>query len=544
MKVNKKVMGITLASSLALGSLGLTAGNDKVEAEKDPEKAKNVIVLVMDGVSSSTTTLARWYKGEPLAMDEILTGGVRTYSAESAITDSAPAGTAFATGNKSNDKYVGVLPSTVANPGVDPSLADTPYKPVANVLEGAKISGKATGIISTSEIQHATPAAFSSHAGHRSDYDNIAEQQVYQDMDVVLGGGKKSLLPESRKDGENLLDVIESKGYDFVDTREELLNSESNKLWGSFAPSAMAYDMDRSTTKPEEPSLAEMTKKGIETLSKDKDGFFLFVEGSKPDWAAHANDAIGMISDTLAFDDAVKEALEFAKKDKNTMVIAVSDHGNSGLSIGNQSTSGTYPSMPVSEFIDPLKPAKMTLEGALSQLNPDKSNALEVAALYGIVNPSEEEKAAIEGSTDLRKTLVQLLATRANIGFTTGGHTGEDLFMYSYGPGKPIGFIENTDIAHSVASAMGFDLKKLDSQLFVNAEAAFKTIGATIRIDSANKENPILVVKKGKTVAELPVNKDIVVINGETKNLRSVTVQSNEIFYVSQEAVDLVKKGK
>jgi alkaline phosphatase len=544
MKVNKKVMGITLASSLALGSLGLTAGNDKVEAKKDPEKAKNVIVLVMDGVSSSTTTLARWYKGEPLAMDEILSGGVRTYSAESAITDSAPAGTALATGNKSNDKYVGVLPSTVTNPGVDPSLADTPYKPVANVLEGAKISGKATGIISTSEIQHATPAAFSSHAGHRSDYDNIAEQQVYQDMDVVLGGGKKSLLPENRKDGENLLDTIVSKGYDFVDTREELLNSKSNKLWGSFAPSAMAYDMDRSTTKPEEPTLAEMTKKGIETLSKDKDGFFLFVEGSKPDWAAHANDAIGMISDTLAFDAAVKEALEFAKKDKNTMVIAVSDHGNSGISIGNQSTSGTYPSMPVSEFIDPLKPAKMTLEGALSQLNANKSNALEVAALYGIVNPSEEEKAAIVGSTDLRKTLVQLLATRANIGFTTGGHTGEDLFMYSYGPGKPVGFIENTDIAHSVASALGFDLKKLDNQLFVNAEAAFKTIGATISVDSTNKENPILVVKKGKTVAELPVNKDIVVINGETKNVRSVTVQSNGTFFVSKEVVELVKKGK
>jgi alkaline phosphatase len=200
--------------------------------------------------------------------------------------------------------------------------------------------------------------------------------------------------------------------------------------------------------------------------------------------------------------------------------------------------------MPVSEFIDPLKPAKMTLEGALSQLNADKSNVLDVAALYGIVSPSEEEKAALKGSTDLRKTLVQLLATRANIGFTTGGHTGEDLFMYSYGPGKPVGFVENTDIAHSIASAMGFDLKKLDSQLFVKAEDAFKTIGATISVNTTNKENPILVVKKGKTVAELPVNKDIVVINGETKNLRSVTVQSNGTFYVSKEAVNLVKKGK
>lgn len=548
MTLSKKVMGITLASSLAIGSLGFGSGNEKVEAQKDPKQAKNVIVLVMDGVSSTTTTLARWYKGEPLAMDEILTGGVRTYSAESAITDSAPAATAFATGNKSNDKLVGVLPETVTSPGVDPSLADNPLKPVANVLEGAKASKKATGIIATSEIQHATPAGFSSHVTHRSQFDNIAEQQVYQEMDVVLGGGKNSLVTGSektnRKDGEDLTKVIESKDYDFVETRDELMNSNSRKLWGSFAPAALAYDKDRALTKPEEPTLAEMTEKGISTLSKDKDGFFLFVEGSKPDWAAHANDPIGMISDVLSFDAAVKEALDFAKKDKNTMVIAVSDHGNSGISIGNQNTSGSYPSTPVSAYIDPLKEAKLTLEGALKQLEPDKSNVLEVAALYGITDPSEEERKAIEQSSDLGKTLVQLLAARANIGFTTGGHTGEDLFMYSYGPGKPEGLVENADIAHTIAGAFGFDLKKLDKRLFVDAEKAFKAIGANVSIDSSDPQNPVLVVKKGKKEAELPVNKNIVTLNGKERELTSVTVQSNGKFYVSKEAVELVRKGR
>jgi alkaline phosphatase len=548
MKLNKKVIGITLASSLALGSFGLTTGKEKVEAKKDSQQAKNVIVLVMDGVSSSTTTLARWYKGEPLAMDEILTGGVRTYSAESAITDSAPAGTALATGNKSNDKFVGVLPEKITTPGVDPSLADNAYKPVANVLEGAKISGKATGIISTSEIQHATPAAFSSHATHRTQYDNISEQQVYQEMDVVLGGGKDSLMTgtskNNRKDGENLVEVIESNGYDLVESRDELLKSKSSKLWGSFAPAAMAYDMDRAQTNPNEPTLAEMTKKGISTLSKDKDGFFLFIEGSKPDWAAHSNDAIGMISDTLAFDAAVKEALDFAKKDKNTMIIAVSDHGNSGISIGNQNTNGSYPSTPVSAYIDPLKKAQMTLEGALKQLKPDNSNALEVAALYGIDNPSQSETKAIKETTNLGSTLVQLLANRANIGFTSGGHTGEDLFMYSYGPGKPVGFVENTDIAHSVAKAMGFDLKKLDNQLFVDAEVAFKAIGAKVSTNSSDPQNPVLLVEKGQKVAEFPTNKNIVIINGKEVELSSVTVQSNGKFYVSKEAITLVKKAK
>lgn len=544
MKINKKVIGITLASSLALGTLAYTSANEKVEAKKESQQAKNVIVLVKDGVSSTTTTLSRWYKGEPLAMDEILSGGVRTYSAESAVTDSAPAGTAMATGNKSNDKFVGVLPEKVASPGVDSSLADNPFKPVANVLEGAKLEGKATGIISTSEIQHATPAAFSSHATHRTDYDNIAEQQVYQNMDVVLGGGKTSLEAKNRKDGENLVDVIEDNGYDLVETRDELLNSKSKKLWGTFAPAALAYDMDRPQTNPEEPTLAEMTKKGISTLSKDKDGFFLFVEGSKPDWAAHANDPIGMISDTLAFDEAVKEAVAFAKRDKNTLVIAVSDHGNSGISIGNQNTNSSYPSTPVSAYVDPLKKAEMTLEGALKQLNKDKSNVLEVAALYGIDNPTAEETKALNSSADLSKTLVQLLAKRANLGFTTGGHTGEDLFMYSYGPGKPTGLIENTDVAKSAAKALGFNLGELDKEVFVEAESAFKKIGAKISIDSADKNNPVLVVTKGKTTAEIPVNKNIVTIKGKDKALKTVTVQSNGKFYVSQEAVNIVKKGK
>ncbi|MFP9129210.1 alkaline phosphatase [Niallia sp. BSM11] len=544
MKINKKVMGITLASSLALGTLAYTSANEKVEAKKEAEQAKNVIVLVKDGVSSTTTTLSRWYKGEPLAMDEILSGGVRTYSAESAVTDSAPAGTAMATGNKSNDKFVGVLPEKVASPGVDSSLADNPYKPVANVLEGAKLEGKSTGIISTSEIQHATPAAFSSHATHRTDYDSIAEQQVYQNMDVVLGGGKTSLEAKNRKDGENLVDVIEDNGYDIVETRDELLNSKSKKLWGTFAPAALAYDMDRPQTNPEEPTLAEMTKKGISALSKDKDGFFLFVEGSKPDWAAHANDPIGMISDTLAFDEAVKEAVAFAKRDKNTLVIAVSDHGNSGISIGNQNTNSTYPSTPVSSYIDPLKKAEMTLEGALKQLNKDKSNVLEVAALYGIDNPTAEETKALNSSADLSKTLVQLLANRANLGFTTGGHTGEDLFMYSYGPGKPTGLIENTDVAKSAAKALGFNLGELDKEVFVEAEAAFKKIGAKVSIDSSDKNNPVLIVTKGKTTAEIPVNKNIVTIKGKDKELKTVTVQTNGKFYVSKEAVNIVKKGK
>ena len=145
-------------------------------------------MMVMDGTSSSATTLARWYKGAPLALDQIVTGGVRTFSAESATTDSAPAATALATGNKSNSNNIGVLPSVVNSPGLKPIKEEDRLRPVANVLEGAKRSGRATGIIATSEIQHATPAGFSAHHLNRKQFEVLAKQQVYQNIDVVLGG--------------------------------------------------------------------------------------------------------------------------------------------------------------------------------------------------------------------------------------------------------------------------------------------------------------------------------------------------------------------
>lgn len=542
----KKVTGLSLAAALAFSSLGF-AGSVKTEVEaKDKKKEPtNVIMMVMDGTSAGATSLARWYKGEDLAMDEIAIGGVRTYSAESAITDSAPAATALATGNKSNDKVVGLLPKVVSSPGVEQIKEEDQLRPVANVLEAAKLKGKSTGIISTSEIQHATPAGFSSHAPHRSNYNDIAEQQVYQGIDVVLGGGKESLTPAGRKDGENLLKVIDSKGYDVVETRKDLMKSNSKKLWGAFAPSAMAYDIDREKTRKNEPTLAEMTKKGIDTLSKNKEGFFLFVEGSKVDWAAHANDPIGMIGDVLAFDDAVNEALEFAKKDGNTMVIAVSDHGNSGITMGNVNTNASYPSTPVSAYIDPLKKASMTLEGATGKLKADRSNMKQVAALYGLDNLTKEEIEALKASKNLNGDLSKMLASRANLGFTTGGHTGEDVFLYAYGPSRPYGMVENTDLPKKMADFMGVNLEKTTDKLFVNARESFEKKGYKTRIDVTDENNPVFVAEKNKKKIEVPANKNIITVTdkkkSKTKTLDGVTVYNGKDFYVSEKALKEAK---
>ncbi|MEC1476573.1 alkaline phosphatase [Bacillus haynesii] len=547
--LRNRIVGITLAGAVALGSAGTGSAAIETAKKKEEPKVKNVIMMVMDGTSSSATTLARWYKGEPLAMDQIVSGGVRTYSAESAVTDSAPAATAMATGRKSNSSYIGVLPSKVNTPGVEKVSKKNHYRPVANVLEGAKQKGKATGIIATSEIQHATPAGYSGHHKDRNNFEVLGEQQVYQNMDVVLGGGKESLQPgtkdKSRKDGEDLVKALKDKKYDFVETKNQLLKSKSKKIWGAFSQRDLAYDMDRRATHPEQPTIAEMTKKSIQTLSKDKDGFFLFVEGSKPDWAAHQNDPIGMISDVLAFDNAVKEALDFAKKDKHTMVIAVSDHGNSGISIGNSNTTKGYDTTPVSAYVDPLKKAKMTVEGATGKLKDDLSNIEEAAKLYGLddLTPAEKEQLkSVKNKKEAASLFTKLLSNRANIGFTTGGHTGEDVFLYSYGPEKPQGLVDNTDIAKTMAKAMGFNLDKLTNELFIEAKQAFKKAGANVTIDQKDPANPVLVASRKKAKAEMPVNKNIIRINGKEYELDSVIVESNGSFYVPKEAVQLFKK--
>lgn len=541
----KKIVGITAALHL-IGS-GILIKNNVAEADtkKAERQPKNVIIMVMDGTSSSATTLARLFKGKPLVLDEMVTGGVRTYSAESAITDSAPAATALATGNKSNSGYVGVLPSIVSSPDVKPIKEEDKLRPVANVLEGAKRTGRAAGIVATAEIQHATPAGFSAHHVNRKRFDVIAEQQVYQNIDVVLGGGKAALLPLKRKDGEDLVKVIQEKGYDFVETKDALLNAKSKKIWGSFSHNALAFDMDREATNPEQPTLSQMTEKAIQTLSKDKDGFFLFVEGSKPDWAAHVNDPIGMISDVLAFDEAVAKALQFAKNDGNTLLIALTDHGNSGISIGNMNTTKGYNTTPISTYIDPLKKAKMTLEGTTNKLKSDLSNVEDVAKLYGLDNLTYDEKErvkAVKKKSEVGPIFTTLLANRASIGFTTGGHTGEDVFLYSYGPQKPYGLIQNTDIAKTMAKAMGFNLEEVTNKLFVESESAFKRKGATVTIDNTDVANPVLVVKRKNVEAKLFVNKNIIRINGKEYELGSVVVESNGKFYVPEKAIHLIRK--
>ncbi|AUS27144.1 alkaline phosphatase [Paenibacillus polymyxa] len=536
-----KCWGIHTKKSVAalLATMMLTvSGGTAMAVEKDTT-IKNVIILIPDGMANDATALARWYKGSSLTLDSMASGMVRTHSADAPIADSAPAGTAFATGHKSHTGYVGVLPDEATMPGQQPIAAGDAKKPVASILEASKLAGKSTGIIATSEIMHATPADFTAHYPDRKNYDALSMQQAYNGVDVVLGGGGKFLEPAGRKDGQDLIAQIKDQGYDFVTTPEGLKNSTSSKLWGSFSPEALAYDLDRDASK--EPSLAEMTTKAIDVLSKNDKGFFLMVEGSKVDWAAHANDPTGIISDVLSFDEAVKVALDYAKQNQNTVVVAVTDHGNGGLTIGSSDTTSNYDKTPLASFIDPLKKVKLTGEGLEAKLNADRSNIKEVLSTYfGITDLTDEEvktiKDAKEGS--MNYAVGPIISKRANIGWTTGGHTGGDVVLYTYAPNgdRPSGVIDNTDVNKYMTRVLGLDLDTVSKQLFVPAKAAFEAKGAKFTADTK-----VITVTKGSNKLELPVYKNIATLNGKNSMLNGVVVFNGVDYFVPQQAIDLIQ---
>ncbi|SFM50790.1 Alkaline phosphatase [Methanolobus profundi] len=452
------------------------------------KEIKNVIVMVPDGCDQDIQTLARWYSGEELQLDSMYTGMVSTYMANSVITGSAAAGTAFATGEKTTVRFVSVGPRTDdLLTTLDAEDMAEPYVPLATVLEGAKLEGKATGLVATSEISHATPAVFAAHVDDRGNYHDIIEQMVYNDVDVVFAGGKTFLSESWRADGEDLIAALDEKGYQFVETEDEMMDLGSGKVWGMFAETSMSPEMDREDT--EEPSIADMTSKAIEILSQDQEGFFLMVEGSQVDWAGHANNATYMVTDFLAFDEAVEAAVDFAEEDGHTLVLVFPDHNTGGMTIG---TNG-------------------------------------------------------QGYTDLTvEELLETLDESGEIGWTSGGHTGGDVPLWSYGPNRPIGLFDNTEMATYVADAFGFELDDVSDELFVDVEEAFPGMW---EIDTTDAANPVLVITYEEKVAELPVNKDVMTIDdGEEIDLEGVVVYApkaddgNGKIFIPQDAVDALKE--
>lgn len=284
------------------------------------QSPKNVILMIGDGMGVAQVTLARLSlleQGSALKMESMpRIAIVKTQSTDSLITDSAAAGTALATGFKTNNGMISTLPNGI---------------PVETILEAASKMGKSTGLVTTTTITHATPASFGSHVGSRGDEADIAPQYIKNKVDVLMGGGRAYFIPKSdkgslRPDERNLLSDAEKSGYNIAFTRDAMLRAKSGKLIGLFEMGAL-------TTNAPEPTLAEMTQKSLDLLSADKDGFFLMVEGGQIDWACHSNDAPGAIKQTIDFDNAIGKVLDFVSTHKDTLVVVTADHETGGLCI-------------------------------------------------------------------------------------------------------------------------------------------------------------------------------------------------------------------
>jgi alkaline phosphatase len=506
---------------------------------------KNVIVLIPDGCGAEHFTLARWYRGRSLALDGILVGAVQTHIADSVVADSAPAATAFATGQRTSDKVIGMGPKRATLPGVPQPGPELQYRPLATVLEGARLSGKATGVIATSRVSHATPAAYAAHVPSRSLENEIMEQLVYQGVDVVLGGGRDQLLPLSaqgkRADGEDLRQVLKQSGYQLPETREALAEVKPGKVFGMFASGPLSPELDRPQLRPQEPTLAEMTAKAIELLTANPHGFFLVVEGSQIDWACHANDPAHLISDLLAFDDAVRVALDFAKRDGQTLLLAVPDHNTGGLTIGNFRTDATYSQMQIGDLLDPLRQMRRSSSGIWDQLcggrerEAVKAESIDprdvqrvVLEHWSVTIDLEEAREILALAAPLPPALAhwgvgRVVSRKATvIGWSTHGHTGGDVPLFAFGPGRPVGLIDGPRVGTLTAEALGLDLAALNERLFVDAREALAS--ATLDVVEASPGNLVVKVALGDRTAELPVHKNLLLMDGQEIELEGLVV--------------------
>jgi alkaline phosphatase len=455
-KFTRKLIPVAVLSTVAFGSLmgAISPAEAQQPANNNNADIKNVIVLIGDGMGVSYTSAYRYLKNDPStkiaeksAFDQYLVGQQMTYPEDPGqnVTDSASAATAMSAGIKTYNAAIAV---------------DNDGSEVKTVLEAAKEQGKATGLVATSEITHATPASFGSHDHSRKNMNSIADD-YYDEMvngqhkvDVMLGGGVSNFVRNDR----NLTEEFQKAGYSYVTNKEELLKDTNKQVLGLFAPGGLPKMIDRPA---ETPSLEEMTNAAISRLSQDQDGFFLMIEGSQVDWAGHDNDIVGAMSEMEDFEKAYKAAIEFAKQDKHTLVVATADHSTGGYSIG---ADGIY-----NWFGEPIKAAKRTpdfmaeeiAKGAGVEETLKKYIDQNVLALTPEEIKSVETAAAAKKVLDIDNAIENIFNKRSHTGWTTGGHTGEDVPVYAFGPSseKFAGQIDNTDIAKNVFDVLKYDIK-------------------------------------------------------------------------------------
>jgi alkaline phosphatase len=443
-----------LTSALFGAEKSLTASETR-RAEGNGGQAKNVIMLVSDGMNHGALALARQYQlnveqREPHWMTlyrerPMVRSLAETFSANSCVTDSAAAASAWGGGKR------------VANGAINVLADGAEVTPLHEKLQRV---GRKTGLVTTATVTHATPAGFAANVSSRADEGVIAEQYLARKVDVLMGGGQKFFSAELRQ-------KYEAAGYEVYDERRKLMRAardEMKPLLGVFSESHLPYSIDRNNVESIAevvPTLAEMAQVALDRLKQAKEGFFLMIEGARVDHAGHANDAAASIHDQLAFDEAIGVAVAFMDQHPDTLLIITTDHGCGGIQMNGVSAKANQEFAPglynaSNVFFDRIKGFNRSVEWMKQNGVDGISGAKLGTALkqFTGLELQAEEQVLAQG---LKSSWSEVVKAHTGIGWTSGNHTSELVEFCAFGPGSEAfpAFVRNFEVHDLVLRAMG-----------------------------------------------------------------------------------------
>ena len=432
------------------------------DTSKKNKKAKNIIFLVSDGMSSGTLNMADLFMNRKLGKssnwiqlykdNRVTRALMDTASASSIVTDSAAGSSSWGSGFRVNNGSVCV--------GVNGEN----YLPI---WQKFKKAGKMAGCVTTVPITHATPSGFCVNSISRKGQEEIAEKYLDINFDIMMGGGLEFFDASKRKDKRDIFSDFEKKGYQIAKNRTEMMNASNEKpILGVFFEDGLPYTIDRLNDEnliKTIPTLAEMAQKAIDKMKENPKGFVLQIEGGKVDWGAHSNDVAALIHEQISFDEAIKVAIDFAEKDKETLVIITTDHGNSnpGIIYGKEANAN----------FDSIQKYKHTNEWLLNAIHSDTTVA-QVRELVDVANGNtiSEENAKIiltyydglhkeEGLYNYKKLPYQVFSDMQkktnSIGWISMEHSADYVELAMFGPGSQLlkPFVKNTDLHYLMLQA-------------------------------------------------------------------------------------------
>ena len=449
-------------SAVALGASGMAGratGQPRTDVGRidEPGAAKNLIFLVSDGMSAGTLTMVdhfrRRQEGRPSNWIHLYEEGrvqhglMDMAAANSSVTGSAAAASSWASGHR------------VVNEAVNMSEDGEEYR---TILEIARDAGKATGLVTTTRITHATPAGFGINMPERWMEDEIAAQYRERGYDVLLGGGARHFDADRREDGADLFGEFRDDGYTVARSKQDLAQwDRSGKILGTFTESHLPYVLDHNHIRVHQtqvPRLPEMTEAALTRLDQNDDGFLVQIEGGRVDHGAHDNDTGGLIYDQIEFDETIGRVLDFVQGRDDTLVIITTDHGNANP--GVNATGDRYSES--DPMFDRVADFQYTNDWVLSELDAESSiqqirDRVETAWGVGISREEAgmlqeafrgEYRAAYKKKSEPKLLLGALQANYTAVNWLSGDHTSDYVELAALGPGsEAIGnFTRNTDL--------------------------------------------------------------------------------------------------